>query len=88
MFFASAFYEGFISSGEKVTFHDVDQNRIYLGAGYQFSRSISLNAGYQYQMLVKSNGAKQENNAGLLIMITSNFDLTRKGSPKSPSRPR
>lgn len=77
-FFASAFYEGFISSGEKVTFHDVDQNRIYMGAGYQFSRGVSLNAGYQYQMLVKSNGAKQENNAGLLVMVTTNLDLTRK----------
>src|SRR3712207_9011964 len=54
----------FRSWGDHVTFHEPDQNRIFTGIGYQFNTDLSLQGGFLYQMLIKSNGAKQENNLG------------------------
>ncbi|MFZ9982686.1 MAG: DUF2490 domain-containing protein [Cyclobacteriaceae bacterium] len=75
-FFTQTFYEGFISRGKKVTFEDIDQNRLFLGFGYQPVTGLYLSAGWFYQMLVKASGTKQENNAGLMIMAIHNLDLT------------
>jgi outer membrane receptor protein involved in Fe transport len=72
------FYEGFMSRGSRVTFHDVDQNRLFAGFAFQATSKLSFTLGYYYQMLVKSNGAKQENNIGTLLMVTHNFDLSKK----------
>lgn len=75
-FFAQSFYEGFISRGKKVTFDDIDQNRLFFGIGYQPIKGLNLSAGWFYQMLVKANGAKQENNFGAMIMAVHNLDFT------------
>jgi hypothetical protein len=72
--FASAYDEVFMSWGERVTYHEPDQNRVYVGFGYQFDAAFNLQAGFLYQMLVKSNGAMQENNLGLLVQMTYNVD--------------
>jgi hypothetical protein len=77
-FFTQTFYEGFISRGKKVSFEDIDQNRFFLGLGYQPAKDLNLSIGWFYQMLVKANGTKQENNAGLMFMVTHNIDLTAK----------
>jgi hypothetical protein len=77
-FFTQTFYEGFISRGKKVSFEDIDQNRFFLGLGYQPVKGLNLSMGWFYQMLVKANGSKQENNAGLMVMATHNIDLTAK----------
>lgn len=77
-FFAQTFYEGFISRGKKITFDNIDQNRFFLGLGYQPVKDLNLSLGWYYQMLVKANGAKQENNYGLLLMAVQTLDLTTK----------
>ncbi|MFZ9503377.1 MAG: DUF2490 domain-containing protein [Cyclobacteriaceae bacterium] len=77
-FFTQAFYEGFISRGKKVTFDDIDQNRLFVGVGYQPIKGLNLSVGPFYQMLVKANGVKQENNIGMMFMVTQNIDLTAK----------
>jgi hypothetical protein len=33
--------------------------------------------GFLYQMLIKENGAKQENNLGVQVMFTYNFTLNK-----------
>jgi hypothetical protein len=82
-FFASAYDEVFYSFseafgfGEYVTFHEPDQNRIFLGAGYQVNKSLSLQVGGFYQMLIKANGAKQENNVGCQLLATYNLNLMK-----------
>jgi hypothetical protein len=76
--FGSVYDEVFLSWGKPVTFHEPDQNRIFAGVGYQFNPSFNILAGPLYQMLIKSNGAKQENNVGLQVMATYNFDLSKK----------
>ena len=76
-YFLSASDEIFVSRGERVTFHDPDQNRIFAGVGYQFDKHATLQAGAFNQMLIKKNGAQQENNFGFQIQLTYNIDLTR-----------
>ena len=74
--FACVYNEAFLSWGEKVTFHEPDQNRLYGGVGYQLSKPLSVQAGMLYQMLIKANGAKQENNVGVQVQVVYNIDLT------------
>ena len=76
--FASAYDEVFISWGGPITFHKPDQNRIFAGLGYQFTKEFNLQGGFIYQELIKSNGAKQENNVGFQILLGYNVDLTKK----------
>ncbi len=76
--FVSAYDEFFMSWGKRVTFHEPDQNRLYAGLGYQFTKDISLQTGFFYQMLIKANGAQQENNVGVMTQFTYNFDFTKK----------
>lgn len=76
-FFASAYDEVFYSWGDPITFHEPDQNRIFAGAGYQVNPGLSVQIGPLYQMLIKANGAQQENNIGFLLMATYNVDLTK-----------
>jgi hypothetical protein len=77
--FLSAYDEAFLSWGKSVTFHEPDQNRIFTGLGYQFDNALTIQGGFLYQMLIKSNGAKQENNIGFQFQIGYNFDLTKQG---------
>jgi hypothetical protein len=73
--FASAYDEVFYSWGKAVTFDEPDQNRVFAGLGYQVSKPLSVQAGMLYQMLIKANGAQQENNVGLQIMLNYTLDL-------------
>ncbi len=77
-FFAATYDEVFMSRGKSVTFHEPDQNRVFAGVGYQFNSHFNILAGPLYQMLIKSNGLKQENNVGVQAMVTYNLDFTRK----------
>ncbi|HEY9047726.1 MAG TPA: DUF2490 domain-containing protein [Ohtaekwangia sp.] len=77
-YFATVYDEAFLSWGENVTFHEPDQNRLFVGAGYQFSNAFALQGGFLYQMLIKANGAMQENNVGVQVQLTYNIDLTKK----------
>jgi hypothetical protein len=77
-FFGSFYDEFFISWGSKVTYNSPDQNRLYLGVGYQFSKNVSLQTGFLYQALLKANGTLQENNVGVMTQFTYNFDFSKK----------
>lgn len=74
-----AFYdEIFVSWGKLVTFNSPDQNRIFVGFGYQFTKDIALQSGFLYQALIKANGVQQENNIGWMTQFTYNFDFSKK----------
>jgi hypothetical protein len=82
--FASAYDEVFYTCGEvggfgeHVTFNDIDQNRIFIGAGYQVDKQLSIQLGYIYQMLIKgTNGSQQENNTGFQLIATYNLNLMK-----------
>jgi outer membrane receptor protein involved in Fe transport len=78
-YFASVYDEIFFSWGEHVTYHKPDQNRLFAGAGYQLNKNLTLQGGLIYQLLVKSNGAKQENNVGVQFQVTYNVDCSKAG---------
>jgi hypothetical protein len=76
-FYVSIWDEIFISRGKLVTYNEPDQNRLFIGAGYQITKKVAVQSGYFYQLLIKSNGAKQENNSGIMVQLNYNFDFTR-----------
>jgi hypothetical protein len=76
--YLSLWDEFFWSWGEPVTFHEINQNRIFIGPGYQLTKNTQIQAGFYSQMLIKGDGSKQENNRGLLIQINANADLRNK----------
>ena len=73
--FASFYDEVFVEWG-KVVVHHVDQNRAFAGLGYQVNKKLTMTGGFLYHMLVKLNGVQQENNLGVQVNATYNFDLT------------
>jgi hypothetical protein len=77
-FYLSLWDEFFWSWGGSVTFHEINQNRIFIGPGYQLTKNTQIQAGFYSQMLIKGDGARQENNRGLLIQINANADLRNK----------
>jgi hypothetical protein len=76
--FGAFFDEVFYSWGENISYNKPDQNRLYAGIGYQFDKKLSIQGGAFYQVLLKSNGTKQESNIGVLAQFTYNFDFTTK----------
>ncbi len=82
--FASVYDEVFYSCGEAlgfgeyVTFHEPDQNRIFVGAGYQAHKNLSITLGPIYQMLIRgSKGSQQENNVGFQLAASYNLNLMK-----------
>ncbi len=76
-YFLSAYDEIFVSWGDKITFHEPDQNRLFMGVGYQFDKSFTLQGGFIYQLLLKANGTMQENNIGIQLQLAYNIDLAK-----------
>jgi hypothetical protein len=75
--FASFYDEVFLDFGKNVVYHKPDQNRLFVGAGYQVSKKVTITTGFLYHMLVKLNGVQQENNFGIQANVAYNIDLTK-----------
>jgi hypothetical protein len=78
--YVSVWDEIFVSRGKLVTFREPDQNRLFVGPGYQVTKDLAFQAGPFYQMLIKANGAKQENNVGFIVQMNYNFDWSKKAN--------
>ncbi len=76
--FINVWNEVFYGWGNYDTFHEPDQNRLSFGLGYQLNSKTQFLAGVLYQMMIKNNGAKQENNVGILAQFMYNLDLCKK----------
>lgn len=48
------------------------QNRLFAGAGYQITKSISISFGFFYQMIMKRNGTYVEHNLGPYLSFNYN----------------
>jgi hypothetical protein len=75
--FATFYDEVFMEWGKAIVYHKPDQNRVFAGLGYQASKKFTITGGFLYHMLVKLNGVQQENNFGVQINASYNFDLTK-----------
>lgn len=76
--YLSIWDEAFVSRGKTITYHGINQNRFFAGLGYRFNKLFTAQGGFYSQTLIKSNGAKQENNLGVLVQVTYNIDLSKK----------
>jgi hypothetical protein len=76
-YFLSAFDEFFVSWGNGITYHKPDQNRIFVGVGYQFKQPFSVQLGGFHHILLKANATKQETNIGGMLQVNVNLDFTK-----------
>jgi Protein of unknown function (DUF2490) len=77
-FFVGGMNEAFYSWGKDVTTQEIDQNRVFIGVGYQINKDFYVWPGFFYQYLLRANGAIQENNVGFLVWVSYNIDFMRK----------
>jgi len=77
-FYLSIWDEFFYGWGKGDTFNKIDQNRFSVALGYQVAPKVSCTVGALYQMMVKKNGAQQENNTGIIVQCNYNFDFSKK----------
>ncbi|MDI9355559.1 MAG: DUF2490 domain-containing protein [Chitinophagaceae bacterium] len=78
-FYVCVWDEAFISIGNKVDYNYPDQNRIFVGTGYQFTKDFSIQVGVLHQLLIKQPaGTLAEHNTGALLQINYNVNLNKK----------
>ncbi|EMR04506.1 DUF2490 domain-containing protein [Cesiribacter andamanensis] len=91
--FAAFWDEVFLNLDTDFLVRNLQQNRIYLGLGYQFSPMANVQAGYMSQLIRKPNGIQYEQNPTLNVSLFYNLDLYRKpseptGSTSKPAQTR
>jgi hypothetical protein len=77
-FFAGGMNESFYSWGKDVSTYEIDQNRFFVGVGYQITKDFYVWPGFFHQYLLRANGAIQENNVGFLVWLAYNVDFSKK----------
>lgn len=76
-FFISAYDEIFAQFGKNFKFNYLDQNRLYVALGYQYSSHGNIQVGYLNQYVVKGNAIQAESNHTLQVGLTYNFDFRK-----------
>ena len=69
--------EIFINSGINIVYNFFDQNRISLGLGRRFSKSLQLQAGYMNIYSQRTSGNRFEEIHTLVIGLQTQFDLRK-----------
>jgi len=69
--------EIFINSGINIVYNFFDQNRISLGLGHRFSKSLQLQAGYMNIYSQRTSGNRFEEIHTLVIGLQTQFDLRK-----------
>ena len=75
--FLSLYDEPFIQFGKKFQRNYLDQNRLYLALGYQFSPKGNIQFGYLNHYVIKGDGLRSERNHTLQLSVTYNFDFRK-----------
>lgn len=75
--YLSLYNESMISFGKQVKLNAFDQNRAYAALGYKFPGLGRLEFGYLFQILMKSDGVRQENNHTLQVGLTTSFPMVK-----------
>jgi hypothetical protein len=69
--------EVFINFGKNVRNNVFDQNRLFAGVGYRFSRALSTEVGYMNQLIVRASGTDVERNHTIVLAFSSSAPLRR-----------
>jgi hypothetical protein len=72
-----AYDEVFVNFGKNVRNNVFDQNRLFAGVGYRWSRALSTEVGYMNQLAVRSSGTDVERNHTIVIAFSSSAPLRR-----------
>ncbi|MCB0794368.1 MAG: DUF2490 domain-containing protein [Flavobacteriales bacterium] len=75
--FLAAYDEVFLGFGPGIGPNILDQNRLYLALGMQFTPAVQLQSGYLNHLVFKSDGIRAERNHTLQLALTINLDLRR-----------
>lgn len=75
--FLSIYDEPFIQFGKNFQRNYLDQNRLYLALGYQFSPKGNIQLGYLNHYVIKGDGLRAERNHTLQMSVTYNVDFRK-----------
>ncbi len=75
--FLMAYDEIFVGFGRNIDRNVFEQNRVYGGMGYRFTKDSHVRIGYLNQYVIKSDGLRAERNHTVELAFTWNLDLRR-----------
>ncbi|MES2732291.1 MAG: DUF2490 domain-containing protein [Bacteroidota bacterium] len=67
-----------INAGKNITYNYFDQNRLFVGLGYQFSKTLNAQLGYMNQFQQLPAGNQFANNHVMRLFFFHNLDLRSK----------
>jgi hypothetical protein len=67
-----------INAGKQITFNLFDQNRFFVGLGYQFTKQFNMQVGYMNQFQQLPSGNHFNSNNVLRVFVFHNLDLRAK----------
>lgn len=70
--------EVFINFGEEIKYNYFDQNRFFVGLGYQYSAHGNVQLGYMNLFQQEASGYEFINNHVIRLFITHNLDFSKK----------
>jgi hypothetical protein len=76
--YVAASDEVFVGFGRQVQLNVFDQNRAYLGVGYQASGHTRVELGYLNQWVLRGNGREMENNHTVQLTLHSTAPLRKR----------
>ena len=76
--FAAVIDEVFLNFGNNVTYNTFDQNRLFLGVGYQFTSHLNAQLGYMNVWQQEASGYKYTSTHAIRFFVFHNLDLRKK----------
>jgi hypothetical protein len=67
-----------INAGKQITYNVFDQNRLFVGLGYQFTKGLNVQVGYMNQFQQLPSGNHFNSNNVLRLFVFHNLDLRKK----------
>ena len=67
-----------INAGKQITYNYFDQNRFFVGIGYQFSKTLNAQLGYMNLFQQLPAGNRFNNNHTIRLFFFNNLDLRKK----------
>jgi hypothetical protein len=74
-FFAALVNELFINLGKKTVYNTFDQNRLFVGGGYQFNKSLTMQFGYMNIFQQETSGNQYWSSHAIRLFLLQTLDL-------------
>lgn len=80
--FVAIIDEVFLNFGDRIVYNTFDQNRLFIGAGYQFTSHVNLQVGYMNIYQQEGSGNNYSSTHTARIFLFHNLDLRNRASEK------